>query len=124
MASSVRPHFLARHPWLIGPLLLASTAVGFGLVLNTPGGLAVWVLGGVGGLGLLWILGTTFWPARADRTCPECGEEGLRRMDPATTKGLVCASCGHTDAEASGWFLAEEEGALDEVVAKRRRSKP
>jgi ribosomal protein L37AE/L43A len=98
--------------------------VGFGLVLNTPGGLAVWVLGGVGGLGLLWILGTTFWPARADRTCPECGEEGLRRMDPATTKGLVCASCGHTDAEASGWFLAEEEGALDEVVAKRRRSKP
>ena len=44
-------------------------------------------------------------------------------MDPATTRGLVCASCGHTDAEASGWFLAEEEGALDEVIAKRPRGK-
>ncbi|HIF40514.1 MAG TPA: hypothetical protein EYQ74_05390 [Planctomycetes bacterium] len=122
MAPAVRPHFLARHPWLIGPLLMAATAVGLGLVLKSPDGLAVWVLGGAGGLALVWILCTTLWPSRADRTCPECGAEGLRRMDPATTRGLMCTACGHTDAEASGWFLAEEEGALDEVIAKRHRS--
>lgn len=101
---------------------MAATAVGLGLVLKSPDGLAVWVLGGAGGLALVWILCTTLWPSRADRTCPECGAEGLRRMDPATTRGLMCTACGHTDAEASGWFLAEEEGALDEVIAKRHRS--
>ncbi len=122
MAAPVRPHFLARHPWLIGPLLLAATAVGLGLALKAPDRIAVWVLGGLGGLALLWTLSTAFWPSRANRTCPECGAEGLRRMDPATTRGLVCTSCGHTDAEASGWFLAEEEGALDEVIANRHRS--
>ena len=121
MAPPVRPHVLERHPWLIGPLLMASTALGLGLVLNAPDGLAVWILGAVGGLALIWILSTVFWPAHADRTCPECGAQGLQRLDPATTRGLVCTACGHTDPEASGWFLAEEEGVLDELIKKRPR---
>ncbi len=123
MSPSPRPHLLARHPWLIGPLLLASTGLGFALVMNAPGTIAIWVLGGGTALALIWILGSAFWPAKADRGCPECGADALRRMDPNTTRGLVCTACGHRDPEASGWFLAEEEGVLDDILAQETRGR-
>jgi ribosomal protein L37AE/L43A len=78
------------------------------------------LLGAVLVLALAWILISSLNPARADRTCPECGEEALERLDPATTRGVVCSRCGHTDRDVSSWYLAEEETTLEEIVLAER----
>jgi hypothetical protein len=73
-------------------------------------------------LSLAWILVSVFWPAAPDRTCPECGRDGLKRLDPASTRGVVCAECGASDAERSSFLFAEEEGgALETLVVGERR---
>lgn len=72
---------------------------------------------------VLWVLAASLWPAKADRTCPQCGEDALERLDPDTTMGLRCTACGHTDPTKSGWFLAEDEGPLEELVLRQRAAK-
>lgn len=100
-----------------------ATAAGVGLVFLRPDWLLGAVLAVVLGSGFLWVLISAFTPAEADRRCPDCGENALVRLDPSTTRGLRCEACGHVDAEASGWFLAEEEGPLEELVLESRRRK-
>ena len=52
----------------------------------------------------------------AEERCPV-------RLDPETTQGLRCRACGQVDEEATGWFLAEEEGPLEELVLLQRARK-
>jgi len=78
------------------------------------------IMGTALALGLAWIVVSSLNPAEADRTCPECGEEGLERLDPDATRGVVCSRCGHIDRDVSSWFLAEEETLLEEIVLAER----
>jgi len=71
---------------------------------------------------LVWILASVFWPGAPDRTCPECGQEALTRLDAASTRGVVCRECGSADTERSSFLLAEEEdGAIESVVLRERQ---
>ena len=72
------------------------------------------------GAGVLWVALSALWPAKADRRCPKCGEDTLVRLDPDTTTGLRCSACDHVDPEATSWFLAEEEGPLEDLVLRQR----
>ncbi|MCH2105520.1 MAG: hypothetical protein MK291_02630, partial [Planctomycetes bacterium] len=78
------------------------------------------ILGATLIIGFGWILVSALHPAQADRVCPECGEEALQRLDPETTRGVTCSSCGYTDRDESSWFLAEEETVLEEIVLRER----
>ena len=112
--------FLERNSWLIPLVLLAATLAGAGLVFWRP----AWLMGAVltvvfGAVGL-WLAVCVFWPASADRTCSACGEETLVRLDPDSSLGLRCTSCEFVDREATSWFLAEEEGPLEDLVLRQR----
>jgi hypothetical protein len=74
---------------------------------------------------LVWMLVSVFWPASPDRTCAACGREALKRLDPASTRGVQCTECGATDAERSSFLFAEEEGgALETLIVGERRPQP
>ena len=115
------PALLTGWLWWILPLIV------FGAIAA-----ALWLLkvGGVGlpavilvttlFIGFGWIIVSALHPAQADRTCPECGEEALERLDPETTRGVRCSSCGYIDRDESSWFLAEEETVLEEIVLRER----
>lgn len=102
--------------------VLVFGAIALSILILRAGGpdLPFVLLGAVLVLALAWILISSLNPARADRTCPECGEEALERLDPATTRGVVCSCCGHTDRDVSSWYLAEEETTLEEIVLAER----
>lgn len=100
--------------------LLAAVCGGSALILWQPAWLTGAVVGTVLCAGLLWVAASALWPAKADRSCPECGENTLVRLDPETATGLLCSACGHEDREASSWFLAEEEGPLEDLVLRQR----
>ncbi|MFT5290788.1 MAG: hypothetical protein ACI8QS_002874 [Planctomycetota bacterium] len=110
--------------WFIGPALLLSALLAFAILQVDQSTLfAVASLTGLSVLGL-WVLTSILWPSRADRSCPDCGLDTLERMDLETTMGLRCGSCGFMDETLSSWFLAEEEGPLEEIVlAQRGRTK-
>ena len=108
--------------WLVAPLLLAATSASILLVLRGPDELFGVAFGLVLALGLAWILVSSLFPARADRTCPECGKRALTRLDPHSTHGLRCRACGWRDASASAFLLAEDDGdALEDIVLRERR---
>ena len=115
------PILLSRWLWWILPLLVFG-AIALALQLLKLGGtwLPYIILGATLLIGFSWILISALHPAQADRTCPECGEEALERLDPETTRGVTCARCGHTDRDASSWFFAEEETNLEEIVLAER----
>ena len=107
--------------WLVPPLLLASTGFAVWIVKTGPAGMFGWVVGGLVVLALGWILVSALFPGKADRTCPACGRDTVVRIDEST-RGLVCKACHYRDDNASSFFLAEEEGALEpELLARRRR---
>lgn len=115
----------ARLPTFVIPIaFLAAIGLALAIVSLGPARLLPWLGSALFGLVLLWVATTIFWPARADRTCPACRKETLVRLDPATTQGVRCSACGHADPSATSWFLAEEEGPLEDLVlAERRRKK-
>ena len=106
--------------WLVPPLMLGAIALAVWLIVRGPDGLFGIALGGVIGLGLLWILISSLLPGKADRRCERCGAEALERMSPDSTSGIRCASCGFEDETASAWLLAEEEGPLEATVLRQR----
>lgn len=114
---------VARGAWLIPLLALAAIVAAFALVQHGPERLFAYALGALFALGFLWIAISVFWPARAERGCPACKRESVRRLDPRTTMGLVCGACGWRDENASSWFLAEEEGPLEELVLRQRAAR-
>jgi len=114
-----------RAPWLIGPLMLAAVAAGVLFVFRGPDHVFGIAFGVVLGLGFLWILVSTMFPSKADRTCPRCGAEALVRLDPHTTRGLACTACAWSDEHASSFYLAEEEGPFeDDVLGQRAPGRP
>ena len=102
--------------------VLVFGAIALSVLILRAGGpdLPFVLLGAVLVLALAWILISSLNPARADRTCPECKEEALERLDPGTTRGVVCSRCGYTDRDTSSWYLAEEETTLEEIVLAER----
>jgi hypothetical protein len=111
---------IARGAWLVPPLLLTVVAATFLFLRRGPDQLFGYAFGALLGLAFLWVGISVFWPARADRRCPNCGEEALERLDQDTTRGLVCRACRWRDSTASSWFLAEEEGPLEQLVLRDR----
>ena len=110
----------AAAAWLVGPALLAASASAVTLVLRGPDRLFGWAVGATAVLALGWVLACALSPARADRRYPACGEESLERLDRGTTRGLACRTCGHSDAHASSFLLAEAEGPLEPIVLAER----
>lgn len=106
--------------WLTGPVCLLAALAAAYFVLQGPGDLFGYVIGGLIVLALGWALISAFLPAKPDKQCPACGAESVGRLDPHTTRGLVCAECGWQDAEASSFYLAEEEGPLEPMILKGR----
>jgi ribosomal protein L37AE/L43A len=109
-----------RGSWLLPPLLVAAVACSVLLVRGDLSGHFGLTFGLLVALGLGWVLVSVFFPARADRRCQSCGSESLERLDPQSTQGLRCSSCGWCDAEASAWLIAEEEGPLEHTVLRQR----
>jgi hypothetical protein len=109
--------------WLIGPSALLAIGAGLAIVRQGPG----WIVAGVLGLALggavLWVIVSALAPATPDKTCPSCGEDRLRRMDPATTRGVACESCDWSDESLSSFYLAEEDGAPIEAIVIAERDK-
>ncbi len=108
---------------LVPVLSLGALALARSIVAERP----MWLFGTVLGLFFSaiagWIVVSTLWPSRADRRCPACGKDALERTDPQATSGIACRNCGYRDEAASSWFLAEEEGPLEAVVLRERRSR-
>lgn len=117
-----RENLRRRIGTLLVPIaFLAAIALGAAIVRGLPLQAFGAVLGVLFGAALLWIVVSVLWPARAERTCPRCGEVALQRMDPHETRGLVCRACGHRDETASAWLLAEDEGVpLEDIVMSER----
>jgi hypothetical protein len=109
-----------RWAWLVGPLMLAAIFGGAALLFRAPASLAGWVVGALVASAFLWMGAAIFFPARADRTCPSCGEPGLVRLDPETIRGLRCTRCGHEDPQVSAFLIAESEGPLEAAVLRER----
>ena len=118
------PTLLSRWTWLLFPFLVfGAVAATFGLLRYVGPKLPFILLGAVIAIGILWILGSSLSPSSADRTCPECHEQGLERLDPNTTRGVVCSLCGYVDPDISAWYLAEDETLLEEIVLSERAQK-
>ncbi len=109
--------------WLVAPLMLAAVAAGLLLVVRGPDALFGWAFGSVLFLGSAWIIASSLFPARAERTCPACGAEALVRLDAHTTRGLRCSACAWRDPLSSSFLLAEDDGAPLEELALRERSR-
>jgi hypothetical protein len=118
------PRPTESHAWLtiLVPFLFLGAIAGGVLIIRSE---PAWLLGTVLGLMLVtaicWIVISALWPAQADRTCPECGQETIERVDPEEVRGLTCSACDWEDPTASAWLLAEdEEPALEHLVQRRR----
>lgn len=113
--------------WLVAPACLTAVGAAAWVVLGADERSSARLLAlglclaGAGVLG--WVLVSVFYPARADRTCPRCGEQGLERLERESTRGVACRLCGHVDASASSFLIAESEGALEPVVLRERRER-
>ena len=112
-----------RGSWLIAPTLLAATISGILLVLRGPDRYFGFAFGALLALAVSWILISVLFPAKVDRTCPMCGRESLRRLDAQSTRGVICADCGHIDLHQSSFLMAEADGSLEQIViAERERA--
>lgn len=111
---------VARGAWLIPPIVLSAIVATFALLRRGPDQMFGVAIGVLFGLAFLWVGISVLWPSRANRSCPHCKQDTLQRLDPRTTRGLVCSSCSWRDTNASSWYLAEEEGPLEEMILRDR----
>ncbi len=108
--------------WLVAPLCLTATVAAVLFIQRGPDHVFGAVFTGVLALGLAWILISSLFPGRADRSCPACGRQTLERLDRRSTRGVRCRACGLVDPHSSSFLLAEDEGAQLEDIALRDRS--
>lgn len=111
----------ARLAGRLVPLaFLAAVGTGVAVVLAGPRAVLAIALGILLLTPVAWVLVSALWPARAERGCPACGRDALRRIDPRATHGVRCDACGFRDETRSAWLLAEEEGPLEDIVVAER----
>ena len=122
-ARAEQPRRESRAAWLAAPLLLAAIAAGATFVLRGPDGVFGIAFGLVLALGLGWILVSALFPARAERTCPQCGQDALERLDPDSAQGVVCRLCAWADESASAFLLLEDDGRPFEDIVLRGRGR-
>ena len=113
------PRF-ARAGWFAPPLFLLAVLAGAWVAFARPESPFALVIAGLAFVPATWVLVSALWPATADRRCPACGKSELERLDKDAAHGLRCRACAWRDEHASAWLLAEEEGAVDEIVRRRR----
>ena len=86
--------------WLL--LIVGLVAVAFAFSEWIPyiavGGSALLLLG--------WVLISTLSPAKPDRTCPKCGEEGLVKIERGVP-GVRCEKCDFRDDSMHVAYLDE-----------------
>ena len=116
-APTARP---ANTGYWMPPLFLGSVLLGIVLLTRRPDGLWAYVVGAIFVVVFGWFLVSTLWPSRAERNCPACEREGLTRLSEESHRGLRCTLCGFEDENASSFFIAEEEGTLEETVMLER----
>jgi hypothetical protein len=106
--------------WLAPLAFLAAVGLGVWIVFARPLTLFGVVVAVLAAVPVVWVLVSALFPAKAERGCPACKADALARSDPMATHGLVCRACGWSDASASAWLLAEEEGPMEELVLAAR----
>jgi hypothetical protein len=116
------PH--AWLAWLMPLVMLLAIVLGAVIVRGQPRVALYVILTVMLLIPVLWVLVSALWPGTADRGCPGCGKDTLVRSDSESTVGLECPSCGWRDETASAWFLAEEEGPLEDIVLRQRGRRP
>ena len=110
-----------RTGWFVGPTMLLGTACAILLVLRGADRAFAVAAGLLLATAVAWILVSVFWPGTPDRACPECGKDGLKRLDPGSMRGVVCTECGTTDADRSSFLFAEaEDEAIEPAVVRDR----
>jgi Zn ribbon nucleic-acid-binding protein len=111
----------ARMGWLVAPLLMVSVGSAFVLVRMQPQGFLTALLVVLFVLPFVWGLVSVFFPAYADRRCPDCGALAVEALAEDDLHGIRCTSCGYEDREASAWKFAEErDEALEPYVLQER----
>ena len=106
------------------PLFLGSVLFAAYVLLQKPDGLWPWVVGTMFAIVFSWFFVSALWPRSSERTCPSCDKNGLTRLNEDSHKGLRCTLCGFKDENLSSFFIAEEEGALEETVMRERGRAP
>jgi hypothetical protein len=106
--------------WCSPLAFLAAVGLGAWIVFARPFALFTGVVLALAAVPVIWVMVSALWPARAERGCPRCGRDSVRRLDPRAVHGLACDACGWRDESASAWLLAEEEGPLEELVLAER----
>jgi DNA-directed RNA polymerase subunit RPC12/RpoP len=112
-----------RAALFVAPLCLVAALGGGWLAVRRPGWLFVPVATLLIGSAALWILVSALSPAKADRRCPRCGANSLVRLDDRSTRGVRCTRCPHRDEGVSSFYLAEEEGPLEDIVLAERAAR-
>lgn len=64
------------------------------------------VVGVFGAVWILWMLGSVLSPAVPKRTCPQCGEEGLVKIQRGKP-GVRCEKCDFRDEDLHVAYLDE-----------------
>lgn len=106
------------------PIFLGAVLLGAYILLKKPDGLWPFVVGAIFVVVFAWFFISTLWPRFAERTCPTCGEDGLTPLDENSHRGLRCNLCGFEDESLSSFFIAEEDGVLEETVMRERGRAP
>lgn len=106
------------------PLFLGAVLFSAYLLLKKPDELWPYVVGAIFVLTFGWFLVSTLWPRFAERTCPTCGKDGLVPLTENSHRGLRCTLCGFEDESLSSFFIAEEDGVLEETVMRERGRAP
>jgi len=119
-----RPPLPTWLAWLFPLVMMLAVVLGAVIVRGQPRVALGVILTLMLLIPVVWVLVSVLWPGTADRGCPGCGEDTLVRSNPESTVGLECPSCGWHDEVASGWFLAEEEGLMEDIVLRQRGRLP
>ncbi len=118
------PGWLRFAGWFVPPIFLGVTLGTLVLLRRGPDEFFVGVLSITFALPVVWGLISVFFPAYADRRCPECKGLTLDSIADDALYGLSCSACGYVDESATAWKFAEERDApLEPMVLKSRQSR-
>ena len=112
-----------RGAWLLPLVALAAIVAGALFVMRGPDKAFAIAFGALVVIGLSWVCISALFPNRPDRRCPECGATALVRLSRTSTTGIRCRRCSWVDETASSFFLAEEDGPLEDIVLRKRQER-